>query len=656
MRKTLFLVLVASFAFSSTPARANETPSAALDLRASVTLNATSNLGLDITPLSEQSGNDYRILKWTWGAALNNPFVTATVGIDLFNSFSAHNFVFWIYGATDYLARSSNVGCVPANSYPSRFDVRCFTPYNFVLGHTYRIRILNDASKGPTWWYATLDDLQSGTHLEIGDLNSGPVDYSSSLVNLGVNQGEGTDVSDCSQAPITDTIYSNFISGDQSVSLPNSAVGSVTCTSVIKNRGKLGGFVFKMGGSDPIGRNLEGAPPVATDTPSLDLASNTGINPADNFTNLTSPIIKVTGILAGASVHVSAVDQNGNSTSCDIPSNLIVSGIGNCSLVDLQSGVWTVSDVQTLGGIKSDTSSTVQVTVDRAPLSLSLKSFVGVDNLSSPMVTSNKSGVGYIATASTEFANPNSLNNAVGRSVTKFSYGVPGNPLSPELSNLEPGKYKLYFEDLAGNFLLDNSDIFELVPPAPATPSIQGLKTDGNTVTTNQTSPIILVKDLIGPAQVVATATSGAKVACLTNSPGISSFGQCQISALGDGVWSITSNQTVNSEISPASTSLNVVVDTVRPIFSYKYISRTGGLLASVNKKSSIFLVPSKFTARSSMEIVQKGINLTAQSLPKSGSFHLGLQTLKIGSYKVYAVDVAGNFSQAPGLLVLSAH
>ena len=654
MKKILVLLVMGSLFVGANVSQADLNPGASLTLHSVASLNSSSDLGVDITPLGEQSGVDNRILKWTWAAVSNNPFISATVGIDLFNNYSAHNFVFWIYGATDYLSRSGNVGCVPANSYSGRFDVRCFAPYNFVLGHTYRIKVLNDAAKGPTWWYATLDDLQSGSHVEIGDLNSGPVDNTSPLASLEADLGVSSSAVDCSQSPVVDTIYSNFISGDQLLPLSRTTVGNNSCALVVPNRGKLGGFVFKVGGADPKSRNLEGAPPVATDTPVLDPSSRTGIGAVGNVTNLATPVINVTGILAGASVHVTAQDPSGNSASCDIPANLVVSGSGNCALPALQSGVWSVSDTQTLGGVISDVSSALQLSVDRTPIEISIKAISASDGSALQSVVSNKSGVGYLANSALDFTSANSLESASSQEVKKFPYVTPGGLVTPDLSNLLPGKYRYYFEDLAGNLQMDTSDIFHVLPPAPNLPQFGGQQTIQNQVSTNNSSPTLVVKGLMGPAQITATSTSGVQIACLTQVGGVIDTGQCRLATLADGTWTISAKQTLNSETSISSQALTLIVDTLRPVFTFKFSSRSKGLDVSLSKRALVFAVPVRVIPRTAQDISQKGFSLMAGTQPKSGTFHLRLANLKSGSYRLCAVDNVGNFAIGTGQISLN--
>ena len=624
-------------------AQADQTPGASLILQGTSYLNPTSDLGMDITPLAEQSGNDNRILKWTWAAASNNSFVSGTAGIDMFNNFSAHNFVFWLYGATDYVARNGNVGCVPSNSYSGRFDVRCFAPYNFTLNHTYRIRILNDANKGPTWWYATLEDLQNGSHIEIGDLNSGSVDYSTPLVNLEADQGGFSNFSDCSSAPVTDTVYSNFISGNSPIMIGSTFKSSNVCGIVSRNRGKLGGYVFKIGGSDFGTRNLEGAPPVATDAPVLDISSNTGLSSADNFTNNPSPVVNVSGILKSASVRVNAVDSSGNHIFCDIPAELVVGGAGNCSLALSHSGPWNVTTVQSLGSLLSDVSDSLQITVDTNPPVLSLKSLTSADGMNLPTVTSSKSGIGLLISASVPVSSFAVASAVPAESAIKFAYGVAGSPLSISVNTLLPGKYKLYFEDVAGNFQSDGTEIFDVLPAAPKKIAIEGATPQQVPFRTNQLSPVITIGDLLGAAQITATSSTGQSVTCFTQSTS-SSGGSCKLALLADGVWTVVASQTVNSEVSPNSPPLVITVDSVIPKLTYRLNSQARVLEANLSKKGWVYLVPVSFSPKNSSEISRLGVNLMPSSQPKSGNLKISIYKVKSGTYKLYGVDLAGNY------------
>lgn len=128
-------------------------------------LNSSKSLEFEITTLANGS-DTWRYLNWSWADTNQPRYGGAQVGIDLFNSGTAHNFVLSIDNATDLqlLTGTGNaVSCDKRNPIESGgktyFQAVCWSNYTVTTGHPYRIKVFNDATKGPTWFKATFDDL-----------------------------------------------------------------------------------------------------------------------------------------------------------------------------------------------------------------------------------------------------------------------------------------------------------------------------------------------------------------------------------------------------------------------------------------------------------------------------------------------------------------
>ena len=226
-------------------------------------LSSTKSLEYDVTPLSNDI-DSWRYLNWTWAESSSLRYGGSQLGIDLFNGGTAHNFVFTVNNATDIelLTGAGNpVSCERRNPYEQSgktfFMAVCYAPYKVELGHTFRLKVVNDSTRGPTWFKATFDDLVSGAHLEIGSINAGEKNYSQPLKSLSyylgaINQGS------CSKNSVTDTIFSNVRnSGAALKNFSSQSMGSCGDGVIVPNKFPLGGQVFKLGGTNPRARNLE---------------------------------------------------------------------------------------------------------------------------------------------------------------------------------------------------------------------------------------------------------------------------------------------------------------------------------------------------------------------------------------------------------------
>ena len=226
-------------------------------------LNSEKSVQLDITPL-QTGAKMWRYLNVDWINKDTSHSYSGQAGISNQPGWQAFQFAF--YGAVDIqlsLAGKNSGSCAKFNPYEyggkSYFQAICTLPFSFIQRHTYRIKIFNDTTLGPTWFKASIDDLVDKTQAEIGSINVGDRGFTSplSLVQYGMHDSTPS-AGDCSKVEINDTIFSAVTSGNSTF---NTLLGqsSDVCAKavVVTNKYSLGGTVIKFGGANPVGRNLE---------------------------------------------------------------------------------------------------------------------------------------------------------------------------------------------------------------------------------------------------------------------------------------------------------------------------------------------------------------------------------------------------------------
>jgi len=226
-------------------------------------LNTEKSVQMDITPL--QTGSKmWRYLNVSWVNKNAGNRDSGQAGIS--NQPGSQAFQFAFYGAVDIqlsLAGQNSGSCAKFNPYEyegkSYFQAICTAPFSLIQGHTYRIKIFNDKTLGPTWFKASIDDLVDKTRAEIGSINVGDRSFTSPLALVQYGMHDSTpSVGDCSKVEINDTIFSAVTSGNSTF---NTFLGqsSDVCANavVVANKYSLGGTVIKFGGTNPSSRNLE---------------------------------------------------------------------------------------------------------------------------------------------------------------------------------------------------------------------------------------------------------------------------------------------------------------------------------------------------------------------------------------------------------------
>jgi hypothetical protein len=226
-------------------------------------LNSTQSVQIDLTPL--QTGSKiWRYLNVGWSNEERSNRYTGQAGIS--TQFGNTNFTLAFYGALDvqYTTSASNSGsCSRVNPYEysgrTYIQAICTTSFQIAQGDTYRIKIFNDSTLGPTWFKASIENLVNKSRAEIGSINVGQKSFNSplSLVQYGMHDSTPS-INDCSKVEVNDTIISEVTSGSNKF---NSFLGqsSDQCAKalVVPNKYSLGGNVIKFGGTNPSQRDLE---------------------------------------------------------------------------------------------------------------------------------------------------------------------------------------------------------------------------------------------------------------------------------------------------------------------------------------------------------------------------------------------------------------
>jgi hypothetical protein len=236
-------------------------------------LNASNDLQIDITPLANNS-DTWRYLNFAWSKNDQSRVYGAQIGFDVYSSGTQHNFVFSVYGAVDQQILTgvgNSVRCEKRDPYDvsgkTYFQSVCFTPYKLAPGHTFRLRVYNNAALGPTWFNASFEDLTSNARLEVGSINVGDKNFLDPLQYVQYGMGGLDSNPDCSKVGINDTIISSVKSGKTSLTnLASQVIGSCLNAVIVPNKYSLGGNVVKFGGTNPASRNLESGATLNTST------------------------------------------------------------------------------------------------------------------------------------------------------------------------------------------------------------------------------------------------------------------------------------------------------------------------------------------------------------------------------------------------------
>jgi len=425
------------------------------------------------TPLGSKDFNGHAYLQWEFVVQTpsGQKLTSIQIGMDYARSYPS---VGWALAQNidglDTLLTNGNQ-CRSATAFDlqnsdTENTVACYQYNTYIPGDTYKWTFANQPDLGPAWWEFDLTNTTTNTHTYLGHINLGgiPVSYQSMFFHLGYG---GPDVS-CSQVPIADTVISSVNTSTGNLNPISNTIPACGNGLVTQNYGPLSGFALKLGGIDPTARNLESSPPSPLNPLTLDLTSNTGLVPSDEYTNTSSPVVDVSGIAGHASVLVKATSVSGDSVQCKIDSSLVVAGRSTCDLPNLTDGKWSITATQTSqDGLTSEATGPLVINVWTTPLKVTLAHQQGSAKMSIPVVTSSAAGVGYLFNANEQIKSPVNLTALTPGSFVTFSLGSGNTSISPNVDQLVPGNYQLFFEDVAGNFVIDQNDTYIKQAPVP---------------------------------------------------------------------------------------------------------------------------------------------------------------------------------------------
>jgi hypothetical protein len=86
---------------------------------------------------------------------------------------------------------------------------------------------------------------------------------------------------------------------------------------------------------------------VATGTPTLDSASDTGTSSTDKTTNDNTPTINIGGLIVGATITLTATPASGTAVTCTFVATTTTS---SCTFPTMADGTYSITATQTLGG------------------------------------------------------------------------------------------------------------------------------------------------------------------------------------------------------------------------------------------------------------------------------------------------------------------
>jgi len=226
------------------------------------------------------------------------------------NSNSAtFTFVLWdgVDLSTSYDSQTCEKRVLPVSQHSrtDTFYIVCYRPITIDHDVTYAMRVEQDTQKGENWWKSTLTNMTTKQSVTIGSIKSTENDYNSPLFALWSNMIYTGSPVPCDSVPILDLVISpmrNSISTN--LTFGDSILPTCPNTAVVVNKGKLGGYVLKYGGTKPSQRNLEGAPlvsvPTASPTPKPTTKSVTVNKPTFSLINIVGNKININVNLGSA--------------------------------------------------------------------------------------------------------------------------------------------------------------------------------------------------------------------------------------------------------------------------------------------------------------------------------------------------------------------
>ena len=241
-------------------------------------------------------------------------------------------------------------------------------------------------------------------------------------------------------------------------------------------------------------------------TPDLDAASDLGTSNTDNSTSDDTPTFSLSSLISGASVTVAATPSSGNAATCSFTST---STSGSCTFTSLSNGTYSITAVQSFGGVNSDTSTALaNVVINKTTIStpatpdLHADSDTGIsnaDNLSKDNTPTISVSGTFTGTATV---------TAAKASTTSVTCNVSSN--SCTLGTLSDGVWSITVkdQDTAGNSTTSIALSITIDTAQPIANMEEALTTSG--------TPILIRSSERGRAYLVIRSMTNASVATIT--------------------------------------------------------------------------------------------------------------------------------------------
>lgn len=369
----------------------------------------------------------------------------------------------------------------------------------------------------------------------------------------------------------------------------------------------------------------------------LSAGSNSGVL-SDAITNVSSPVMSLTGLIPGASVTVTAT-RGSESVTCSFiapaPAAGSAASSGGCQLPGLTSdGAWTVAATQAIGGTTSTASSSVTLILDtQAPVQST-----GITAVAGGIAVPNGGGTEL---TSISFTLP-SAEAGTTRSCTLDGAAI-ACPSAP-LTGLANGVHTLAVTDtdVAGN--ATTSSFVWAVVGVPTVALASEDDSGASDRVTNIATPSFVVGALTSGAtvEVVASKGSDTLTCSFVVADGVTS---CEMPPMSDGAWTVKARQGFGSGWSAYSATTTATIDTTAP-------SALGAVLS--DGTTALAFVAGDETAAASATIALSGLTSTdvhavtytcslngAWSAPCASSYS-GLPS-GMSRLAITATDLAGN-------------
>lgn len=369
----------------------------------------------------------------------------------------------------------------------------------------------------------------------------------------------------------------------------------------------------------------------------LTAGSNSG-SLSDTITNVSSPVMSLTGLIPGAGVTVTAT-RGSESVSCTFiapaPAAGSASSAGGCQLPGMTSdGAWTVAATQVIGGTTSTASSSVTLTLDtQAPVQST-----GITAVAGGSAVPNGGGTEL---TSISFTLP-SAEAGTTRTCTLDGAAItcPG----ASLAGLANGVHALAVSDtdVAGN-ATTSSFVWAVV----GVPTVALASEDDSAASdrvTNIATPSFVVGALTSGAtvEVVASKGSDTLTCSFVVAGGVTS---CEMPPMSDGAWTVKARQGFGSGWSAYSATTTVTLDTTAPAsLGASLTAGTTTLAFAAGDETAAASATIALTGLTSTDVhaVTYTCSLNGASSAPCASSYTGLSS-GVSRLAITATDLAGN-------------